>query len=244
MCGVLEFYDKTFDRVSSKTEKPLERTDRTFFNVTTSDDPVIAKLKDKANVFATDTILTLLMGCTRSVNSWDIIITKADSKIFFDKRDGSQFDYVAVNETSMDPPAEEPKEAINSASSLSKEATFINQHFSQQVLIKGEVAHKFPNGNPFQAEDQKVSSTGYKYRRWTIGEVSLIARCEIDGASDGGFLTIKALNEFDPKAEGWRKKIDSQKGAVLGTELKNNSNKLAKWTLQALLAGTTGIKLG
>jgi translation initiation factor 3 subunit D len=76
-------------------------------------------------------------------------------------------------------------------------------------------------------------------------DFSLIARCEIDGASkDGGFLTIKALNEFDPKAEGWRKKIDSQKGAVLGTELKNNSNKLAKWTLQSLLAGTSGIKLG
>ena len=33
----------------------------------------------------------------------------------------------------------------------------------------------------------------------------------------------------------WRQKLDSQRGAVLATELKNNSNKLAKWTLQVYL---------
>lgn len=246
-CGSLEYYDKAYDRVSSKSEKPLERTDRTFFNVTTSEDPVINKLsaEDKATVFATDAILSHLMACTRSVYPWDILITKVNGKIFFDKRDGSQFDLLTVNETAIDPPPEEPKDSINSASSLMREATFINQHFSQQVLVKGEVAATFNSPNPFQSEGEKVSATAYKYRRWRLNDDSLIVRCEIDGASrDGGYLTIKALNEFDPKAEGWRKKIDSQKGAVLGTELKNNWNKLAKWTVQSLLAGTSGIKLG
>merc|ERR1711865_1167842 len=42
----------------------------------------------------------------------------------------------------------------------------------------------------------------------------------------------------------WRQKLESQRGAVLATELKNNSNKLAKWTLQALLAGADLMKLG
>ena len=42
----------------------------------------------------------------------------------------------------------------------------------------------------------------------------------------------------------WRQKLDSQRGAVLATELKNNSCKLAKWTLQAMLAGADLIKLG
>ena len=40
-CGELEYYDKTFDRLSSKTEKGLEKTKRAFHNVTTSDDPVM-----------------------------------------------------------------------------------------------------------------------------------------------------------------------------------------------------------
>ena len=41
-----------------------------------------------------------------------------------------------------------------------------------------------------------------------------------------------------------RQKIDSQRGAVLATELKNNSCKLARWTAQSILAGADQMKLG
>jgi len=58
------------------------------------------------------------------------------------------------------------------------------------------------------------------------------------------FLTVKSLNEFDPKATGFMRKLDSQRGAVLATELKNNSYKLAKWTMCSLLASADQIKLG
>ena len=40
-CGSLEYYNKGFDRITTKSDSILERTDRIFFNVTTSDDPVI-----------------------------------------------------------------------------------------------------------------------------------------------------------------------------------------------------------
>ena len=49
-------------------------------------------------------------------------------------------------------------------------------------------------------------------------------------------MRLYALNEADSKLSGgidWRQKLESQRGAVLATELKNNSNKLAKWTIQA-----------
>ena len=36
----------------------------------------------------------------------------------------------------------------------------------------------------------------------------------------------------------------TQRGAVLATEMKNNGNKLAKWTAQALLVNADLIKLG
>jgi len=42
----------------------------------------------------------------------------------------------------------------------------------------------------------------------------------------------------------WREKLDLQRGAVVATELKNNSFKLAKWTAGALLAGSDQIKFG
>lgn len=42
----------------------------------------------------------------------------------------------------------------------------------------------------------------------------------------------------------WRSKLDSQRGAVLATELKNNSSKIAKWTASAILAGSDILKFG
>lgn len=67
-----------------------------------------------------------------------------------------------------------------------------------------------------------------------------MARCEHDAVLQGPqgetqFLSIKALNEWDSKlANGveWRQKLDTQRGAVLANELRNNSCKLAKWTVQ------------
>lgn len=38
--------------------------------------------------------------------------------------------------------------------------------------------------------------------------------------------------------------MESQRGAILAFETKNNKNKMAKWTAAALLAGADMIKLG
>ena len=42
----------------------------------------------------------------------------------------------------------------------------------------------------------------------------------------------------------WRAKLENQRGAVLATELKNNANKLAKWTAAAVIAGADMIRVG
>lgn len=47
--------------------------------------------KQKATVYATDTILSLLMCATRSVYPWDIIIIREGSHMYLDKRDGGVF---------------------------------------------------------------------------------------------------------------------------------------------------------
>eukprot|EP01043_Picozoa_sp_COSAG02_P070940 COSAG02_NODE_12766_length_1498_cov_1.195854_1_plen_111_part_10 len=73
----------------------------------------------------------------------------------------------------------------------------------------------------------------------------MLVRCSLDGAvtpkreGDTQFMTCMALNEFDPKVTGvdWRRKLDTQRGAVLANELKNNSNKLGRWTARSFLAG-------
>lgn len=253
--GKVGYYNKpVFDRMTSKSARNLKPSEGvTFHNVTTTDDPVIEEYAKsrKANVFATDAILACLVAAPRSIYSWDIVVTKVGGMIFLDTREDSQFAFLTVNETAQDPPQTEDKEHINSAQSLSAEATMINQSFSQQVRTKDKM-YELDNENPFADEGEKVASVAYRYRKWKVAEgIDLLARCKLDavtGHKDGGVqhMTVNAFNEFDSKVSGvdWRQKLDSQRGAVLATELKNNSNKLARWTTQAILAGVDAMKLG
>lgn len=249
-CGAVEMFDKQYDRITTKAERPLAREQlRTFHTVTTTDDPMIRKYTadTDANVFATDAILTSLMTATRSVYSWDLVVTRVGGKLFFDKRDESDFDYLTVSETAFEPPQDDD-DSINSPQNLALEATFINQTYSQQCLRK-EATHKMGAENPFVQDDEDVASVGYRYRKWDLGDIKVVARCEHDAfqlSKEGTpeFMNVKSLNEWSPRAQmDWRRKLDSQRGAVIATELKNNSYKLAKWTMASILADSAILKL-
>ncbi|RNA16071.1 Eukaryotic translation initiation factor 3 subunit D [Brachionus plicatilis] len=257
MCGSMEYFDKTYDRINTKVQtaaNKLKRINRVYHKVTTLDDPVIRSLsRAEGNVYATDSILATLMCCSRSVYPWDIVVTKISNKIFLDKRDDSNFDLLTVSETSSEQPMDEDK-SINSPHNLALEATYINQNLTQQVLRMNEERFCFSDPNPFIEGDQsEVASVGYKYRKWDLGNgIQLIVRSEIDAVSTTAndekiFLNIRALNEWDSKYNNgldWRQKLDSQPGAVLAAEIKNNGCKLAKWTVCSLLAGVDQIKFG
>lgn len=252
--GTLEFYDKSFDKVSARQEKTLERTRRAFRSVTTSDDPIIRKMaaEDQARVFVTDNILTTLMCVKSSVYSWDVVVTRVGNKLFLDKRDAGSLDMLTVNETAPDQLPEE-KDNINGVQHLSLEATTINQNYGQQALIKESRKYDLGKPNPFATpgEQEELASFGYRYRKFALNpddNLDVIVRCELDGVIENKgeeqLIAIKALNEFDLKATDWRKKLESQRGAVLAFETKNNKNKIAKWTVGALLSGAEMIKLG
>ena len=96
------------------------------------------------------------------------------------------------------------------------------------------------------------AAVAYRYRRWNLGpKISLVSRCELHGKvnkkGEDLWMTSYALNEWDasvPANDSWRRKLDSQRGAVLANELKNNACKLSKWTAQSLLAGADLMKIG
>ncbi|KAL8905440.1 MAG: hypothetical protein Q9207_002633 [Kuettlingeria erythrocarpa] len=270
--GFLYYYDRTYDKPPVKnSERKLNVVDRAAYNVTTSQDPIIHELaeKDEATIFATDNILSMLMCAPRSVYSWDIVITRTGNKIYLDKRDGSSLDMVSVNENAADAPLEASegnKDQINFPGALALEATFINHSFVNQTVIesensKFEMQHENPFYNPSE-ETEPLASKAYKYRRFDLSlekdedPLHLIVRTELDAvvknniSGEDQFLVVKALNEFDHKAQGsggaldWRTKLTSQRGAVVATEMKNNSCKLARWTVQAILGGADVMKLG
>lgn len=267
-CGFLDQYNDAYERVTSKASVSLKRTEnREFYPVTTTDDPVIENLamQNEGNIYVTDAILAHIMASPRTVLPWDIIVQKLpNGTLFFDKRDNSQFDFLTVSETSNQAPYRDSdnSEGINTPERLSLEATSINQNFSQQILRQskaGVYSHRknFDLPNPFYdeeegaAEGMEPASVVYRYRRFTLGDIRLVCRCELHGIvqkrGEEQSMTAFALNEWDSKLGGginWRDKIDTQRGAVLATELKNNSCKLAKWTAQSILAGADQMKIG
>jgi translation initiation factor 3 subunit D len=270
--GFLYYYDRSYDKQLAATrgaERKLHVLDRAAYNVTTSSDPVIQELaeRDAATVFATDNILSMLMCAPRSVYPWDIVVQRQGAKLYFDKRDGASLDMVTVNENAADAPlepADGSKDSINSPSALALEATFINHNFANQVVLEGDAnKYSMPHPNPFYnaaEETEQPASKAYRYRRFDLSlndeePLHLVVRAELDAvmksnAGDEQFLTIKALNEFDHKAPGsggaldWRTKLVSQRGAVVATEMKNNSCKLARWTTQSILAKADVMKIG
>ncbi|KAF9180933.1 hypothetical protein BGZ51_005791 [Haplosporangium sp. Z 767] len=265
--GAIGTYDKTYDRVNTKQEKILQQVDRERDNVTTSEDPILSNLASETpgegeqRVFATDSIIGVLMTAPRSVYPWDIVITRTGDKVIFDTREGSQLDYVSVNENSSDPPMDTgDKDNINSPSALSLEATYINTNFAAQVVNSEQVVD-LENPNPFYgADEESTPLVGYRYRKFDLSttedeDISLFVRTEVDAIvksaqGEESYITLKALNEFDSRAQGaggameWRQKLDSQRGAVVATEMKNNSCKLARWVVQSTLAGADHLKLG
>lgn len=270
--GFLYYYDRTYDKPPVKnTERKLNVVDRAIYDVTTSSDPIIQDLadKDEAMIFATDNILSMLMCAPRSVYSWDLVITRLGNKIYLDKRGGSSLDMISVNENAADAPLEQSegnKDSINFPQALALEAGFINHNFANQIVMESEtsrleMSHENPFYNPTE-ETEPLASKAYKYRRFDLSlekdedPLHLIVRTEIDAvvknniSGEDQYLTLKALNEFDHKAQGsggaldWRTKLTSQRGAVVATEMKNNSCKLARWTTQAILAKADVMKLG
>ncbi|WFD22469.1 hypothetical protein MEQU1_001141 [Malassezia equina] len=279
--GTLYQYDRAYDRVSVKFERPLQPRDRVHYSPTTSEDPVIQEVASsdkKAQVYIIDAILALLMCAPRSVYPWDIVITKTeDNELFFDKRANSAFDFLTVNENASEPPMElnDPangpspennvRAKINTPGALSLEATFVNENFGFQVCDEAKT-FKFENSNPFHtgenAEEGKLASCGYRYRRFNLSTdeedpVEMLVRTELNAYVGGPdkkaapqLITIRTLNEFDPRAPGaggapdWRTRLDQSRGAVVATEMKNNSFKLARFTVQSILAGADNMKLG
>jgi translation initiation factor 3 subunit D len=261
--GHLDAYDETYDKTTTKTAKPLTTFDnRVFFDVTTMEDPVLEKLavEGVGNVIATDNILSVLMTAPRSVYTWDIVIQKVDGVIYMDKRDTAHLHHPTVSETAHEPPVFiEDLADYNQPDKLASEAYFVNKNFSQQVLrpVTPENAaslRKSFEPDPFFEDDgdsgSEPASVAYRYRKFTMGEINIVARCHLHGwtskRGEEQLHTSFALNEWDSRFSGgteWRRKIDQQRGAVLATELKNNSCKLAKWAAESYLSGAHLMKV-
>mmetsp|Transcript_48955 Transcript_48955/g.122664 ORF Transcript_48955/g.122664 Transcript_48955/m.122664 type:complete len:576 (-) Transcript_48955:1732-3459(-) len=262
-CGDLRHYDRSYDRITEKTKRNLTRyTQLQFYNPSTTSDINLREFlaDDSVQVIVTDSILSMMMAASRSVYSWDIIVIVAEGKIVLDKREDAP-DLLTVNENAQEPPAQDAKPEFNQPQRLAFEASLINQNFSQQVLDKTSPPVDLKEKNPFAQDDSQAASCAFRYRKFTVPgndkapneagkkDLTLVVRATVDAKmpteAGDSYCVIKALNEYDPKVGlSWRKSLDSQRGAVLADEIRNNANKLGRWVAQANIAGADTLKLG
>jgi len=260
--GSLFNVTKTIDKASVRAAIPLKKLQEPKpWHLAVTEDPVLQKLasQGKANVFTTDTALAVLMAAPRSTISWDMVVLRQGGSIFLDVREGSSIYDTTVNETAQDAPDDEQKD-MNAMTALAAEAGYINYCYSQQTLDKQQAPQAQEKGAKELTSAWASGASGaglpagkaLRYRRFELEDgLTLVVRCELDGimeTRDGkaAFVTTKAMNEFDPKISGidWRQKLESQRAAVLANELKNNRNKLARWTAEALLSGADFMRIG
>lgn len=124
----------------------------------------------------------------------------------------------------------------------------------ETVAVAGEPTLE---ANPYfdaeaSEEGHRPAAAAYRYRRFTMpGDIRVVARTTLNGVvrkrGVPQLVSVCTLNEWDAKAAGtteWRKTIDTQRGALLAMEIKNNAQRLAKYTMSALLAGADSMRLG
>ncbi|KAJ3407782.1 hypothetical protein CcCBS67573_g04551 [Chytriomyces confervae] len=284
--GKCLFYDKSYDRINTKTEKrmiPNAATSHTFANPTAGADSILqtyARETEGRVVIASADVIAAIMCCNKSVYGWDLVITKTGDRVVIDKRDGGYFDLYTVNENATEPPVENETDSLNTPTSLAQEATQIVQNYAAQTLKSEEAPLLLKEESPFSSEAEAngnlpLVSGMQRYRKWDLGnEISLVVRttvdCVVEAANPEGLdetiedailetpvktsqvllATTRCLNEFDSRAPGsggspdWRTKIDQQRGAVMVSEIKNNGNKLARWTVESILSGADLLKIG
>lgn len=217
-----------------------------FITTTTSNDPIIESLKDRASIFITDSVLVTIMTMNRSVYPWDIQIRKENGKIYFDKSEDPLFEQLSMNENNPEhmPDEDEPETSLNNPKRLSEEALRINRSFFLSSI--GEPSFEF---GPAIGED--TVPIAFKYRKWQLSEnVSVLVRTEVDSFIEEAdnskvFVKLFAVNEYDAKITGgYKEKLENKKGQVFANEIKNNSCKMSKWALKAMLAGVDVVKIG
>jgi len=229
---------------------------------------IIKKNKD-LNVFASDAIIATLMTVQSSVYPWDISVEKREGKIILDCGESHAYSkstedrvisYTTISENATTPP-DEKDTGINGVQRLSWEATMSNHYFGQQALL--------PDNNYVLGDEPKFKlgankikpRKGYIYKAWDMGNgIKLCVRCQVDAyikeeKSTGDeeekkteeirLVNLRAINEFyeTKRQMTWKQALENNR-SVVTTEISiNDSTKLTKWTIEALLSGVENIRM-
>lgn len=152
---------------------------------------------------------------------------------------------LTVNENTNGNMPEEEKDMLK----LCLESTNVNKKFIE-VTAKANESNSWGQDTEYfkDVPEGKV----YRYRKFTLeNKIHVNCRSEVDAFSKVGdgdtarnvFVKVCALNEYDPVLD-WGQNYETNRGALISSEFRNNGSKIGRWLCQAFLADCEQFKLG
>jgi len=250
--GSIGEYDKAWEGKLSQNKKnaPFTLPNTISFNTGPRNDKFLLDLIEKERgtesltIYTTDVLLSAVLTTKNSVFPWDVTVTKEGNQIFLEQSEKNKLNYIdilTVNENTAKDLPEDEKDLLK----LCIESTNVNKKFVE-LSTKGTETKDFSSGNASQSEvpDRKA----YRYRRWTLdNKINIVVRSEIDAFVKEGnetqFVKVCALNECQSQSD-WKQHYETNRGALISSELRTNLSKVCRWLCQAFLAECNTFKIG
>lgn len=269
--GTIGHYDVKYDRISTRQPVPLKVDEKIgIYNwVSTIENSFVEVIRENKDlsVFASDAVVATLMTVQSSVYPWDISVEKREGKIILDCDESRVLTYTTISENATTAP-DEKDNGINGAKKLSWEATMSNHYFGQQALLSDANCVLGPEPKFKLPANKTRPRKGYIYKAWDMGGgVKLCVRCQVDSyvkeekpaeaeeeekgkkeASEKkeiSLVNLRAANEFyeTKRQMNWKQALENNRSLVTSEISINDSTKLTKWTIEALLGGVENIRI-
>lgn len=254
--GSVRMYDRVSDRINAKSDKTVSAISADDVSVPVTsvfEDEYFNSVKSENNlVFISAEVLSALMTCMKSTNTWDIVVKKEavgdKFRIWFDIRKDSMLSLYAVDGDN--------DEHVCSPYSFSLESTLIQSKFKEAVTLKSDGSELKFSKDDKEDSMEPYPNAVYRVFKWTSeasGDIEMHVKCHYDTMlSSTQFVSLFALLEqYKIDATGallpytdWKQRIDAQRGSILITELKSNAWKLQRFILQSILTGSDQMKIG
>ena len=243
--GSVPIFDPLANKINTKNERPIPTSDipTETFKPLIDDAKLLSLAKEVgATIIMSDATASALMASKRSVIPWDIIISKTSTGLLvIDQRSESNLGSVTVNENAPDTPNDEL------SASLMTEATRLGNFSLPSVLGNG--FHKYSDG---------ISDCAYRYTQLDLGDGNIaivrsiirLAMSSVQSDKNDSWEPVLIIPLLEVKGEktstasmDWKTKLDTQRGAVLAHEIRNNGAQMARGVFSALLSASEAIKL-
>lgn len=264
--NVPKFDDATVKNISARNEKqaPLltERilthaTNPQSYYIPLDQDPLIIsaiknirKPSDKI-VVVSNGCAAALMASQRSVIPWDIVVRKRNGILYLDRRPDSSVEMPTVNETAPADAAPSDnitsENTINTAKMLSAEANALTNYAVPLLLRSPSSACADKNQPDCDTTQQSISTSelGTNCTLLTRFPVIMVDKDQKHPVHIIVLLEYEHRSKASTPASGmdWRLKLDTQRGAVLAHEIRNNGAALSRHVFAAILSGCETIRI-